>query len=247
MSRQSNNSLNEANLKHLTNYIGHKHQLLTFGFCRENTTILEKIIPDPIINICLIYAFLMTEYFKDNVRNIQISDDKRTATNFKALNNAIFGSFIINCDENTTDIYTWTIYINSIGLNIIIGVDEVDDDLLYPLYTWNAEYHQYAYSSQSQIIHDKYSSCRKNIIFAGAEFKYSTDDIITMIVDCGRKTVDFYKNDKHVYQCKNVHPNKYRLGILLCANVYYPEYDDEDFLDIPASVTLQDFSISASN
>ena len=69
-----------ANIKHLLKYIEHKHQLLTFGFCRENVKMIDDLLPDPIINICLIYAFLITKYFKYDVGNLQISDDRRTAT-----------------------------------------------------------------------------------------------------------------------------------------------------------------------
>ena len=242
MSQQLSEWLDEADVKHLLKYIQHKHQLLTFGFCRMNATIIDKIIPAPIINICLIYTFLIIEYFKYNVGNLHISDDKRTATNSTVSNTAAFGAFIINCDENNTDIYTWKIKINSVGY-IVIGVDEVNNDHeLVPWYFLDKEYHHYAYSNLLQIFRDKYSSNRETIIDLDRKFRYAVDDIITMIIDGGKKTVDFYKNDKHVYQCKNVHPNQYRLGIHLCADL--SDLDSED-MDYPASVTLRNFSIQA--
>ena len=243
MSRQSTDSLVEANIKY-SKYIEEKHQLLTFGFCRKNTTMIEQIIPNPIINICLIYAFLIIEYFKGNVENLQISDDNKTATNSSDLNEVTFGAFILNCDENNTDIYTWKIMINSVGLGITIGVDEVNDDhKLDPWYFLDGKNHHYAYTNESFIFCHKHTGDIKNIISLDDQFGFSTNDIITMIIDCGKKTVDFYKNDKHVYQCKNVHPNQYRLAIQLYANIYCP-YDDEYFSGIPASVTLKNFSIS---
>ena len=237
MSWQLNDSLDESNVKHFIKYIEHKHQILTFGFCRMNATI-DRIIPDPIINICLIYAFMITEYFKYNLGNMYISDDKRTATNSLHSKKATFGAFIINCDENNADIYTWKIKINSEGIGITIGVDEVKDDhKLYSSYYWSSHYHHYAYSNVSEIFRHKCSLNEENIINLGRKFFYWTDDIITMVIDSGRKTVDFYKNDEHVYQCKNVHPNQYRLGIELCA--------DGPYVDKEASVTLKNFSIKA--
>ena len=103
----------------------------------------------------------------------------------------------------------------------------------------------------AQIFRHNHDFDFRNVIDLDADSKISTDDIITMIIDCGRKTVDFYKNDKHVYQCNNVHPSQYRLAIELCAAAIdeddeVPGYD-EVFPDIPASVTLQSFSISACN
>ena len=69
--QQSADSLDETNIKYLLKHIEHEHQLLTFGFCRKNATMIEKIIPDPIINICLIYAFLIIEHLKHIVGDPQ--------------------------------------------------------------------------------------------------------------------------------------------------------------------------------
>ena len=189
----------------------------------------------------MIYALLITEYFKHSVRDLKISDDRTTVTSFSHFGNATFGAFIINCNENNSDIYTWQIKINSIGSIINIGVDEVNDSPeFYSSYYWMRNCLHYAYSNVSKIFHHGYLSDDNNAIDLDDEFCYSTDDIITMIIDCGKKTVDFYKNDKHVYQCKNVHPNQYRLGIQLCG---YIAVSDKGC----ASVTLQNFSISVCN
>ena len=200
---------------------------------------IEKIILDPIINICLIYAFLITEYFKhiEEYPN-QTNNDRTTVSNASVLKGATFGTFIINCNENNTDIYTWEIKINSIGSEINIGVDEVNDNRAHAFSTYYClNYLSYAYSNVSIID-------QGNTIDLDDEFCYSADDIITMVIDCGKKTVDFYKNDKHVYQCKNVHPNQYRLAIQLCARFLDVQDIYDDFGDHSASVTLQNFSIS---
>ena len=67
------------------------------------------------------------------------------------------------------------------------------------------------------------------------KYTYSKDDIITMVVNTGEKTVDFYKNDQLAHRCKNIKEYTYKLAIFL------GEIEENE----PAiSVTLQSFSIS---
>ena len=54
-------TLDETNVKHLLKHIGSKNRLLTYGYFRQNMN-QDQFMPDPIINICLVYAFLMIEY-----------------------------------------------------------------------------------------------------------------------------------------------------------------------------------------
>ena len=238
----SGRSMDEANIKDLLKYIGDNYGLLTFGYFRKNATMIGKMTPDPVINICLIYAFLIIEYFKDTVMEYgQITgDDKRTAINLSCQPAGIFGAFIVDCNDKNTDIYSWKIKINSVctqGNEISIGIDEwYESRKLKALYSWDSNHYHYAYAHDAHIFIDTFSFSDSNsILLVPSQYRFSRDDIITMVVNTAKNTVDFFKNDHHVYQCKEIKNCKYRLGIYL--GEIYNEKN-------PMSVTLQEFSIS---
>ena len=237
-------SMNLVKTKDALKHIQPKHKSLVFAYFRQNTTIFDQYTPEPIVNICLIYAFLITEYFKDfaNPIGLIIGNNGTTFINASDHYQAAFGAVIIDCtcnNNNIAYIYTWKVHIGSIcaefGKEITIGIDEwYDDHRLKALYHYDSYNFHYAYGQDGTLFVDQFAFADNASYFAlnEDEHKYSKDDIITMIVNTGIRSIDFYKNHKHVYKCKGIKKCLYRMAI---------------FLDENTSVTLQSFTMAQQN
>ena len=225
------NHSENTTIRGLLKHIEYKHELLTFGYIRARTNIVNKIIPDPIINMCLIYDFLIVEYFEDFAQPLmEIREDSKTTTTYAHSFDPVLGASDIHFNDENNDIYTQKIKINSAGWEIAIGIDENERDLLDPYFHHSSDYNHDVYSNEPCILSHKYDSDIEGymIDFEDQNYFYDTRDIVTMVANTDNKSVDFYSNDQHMYPCQNV------------VNQTYRQEDDE------AVVTLESLSIQSN-
>ena len=103
-----------------------KHRLLVFGYIRnyQNSINTSKIIPVPIIHICLSYLYCIGQYFHQISELVKLSNDNHTITKIKDhWNNSSYGDVKIHSQSNS--IYEWEVKIDKID-NGGIGISSSD-------------------------------------------------------------------------------------------------------------------------
>ena len=194
----------------------------------------DKIIPQEIVDICILYYFI-TEYFAVIGEGIVCSDDKKTITlplKHSSWNRHrdCFGSFIADCN-NDNIIYKWIIKINNDALEVGVGVidaDKLDEYKAEKTFYRYAKGLHYAYRSNGYI--HSHQDLVKGF-FVGVF--YGSDDVISIKIDTELSVISFYKNEKLIRGIKHIKMVKYRLVAFLWSQ---DEYGN-------ASITIQDFKM----
>ena len=115
----------------------HKAHKLTYGFIHQSERNLKFIIPDSIIQICLLYLFqFIDEFIKDRhgdsvilQSNKNAPDDRLTEVKPRCHGYAsVYGQFIVDFDELRNCIVEWTInaYTNLNNCEVSVGIIEID-------------------------------------------------------------------------------------------------------------------------
>ena len=212
--------MEQFDVTELVKLVSQKHELLTFGYIR---TEFVPVMPDLIIQYCLIYAFLKRESFKYFVdmfgaeQDIIIyNDEDDTISNDSNTFQTAYGDLVIDSIGSDINICIWKFKIDNIGTQICIGIDQIKTDWnKTALFYLKEDEHHYAFEFD-RIYAKIYDNSDEPKYFSNSTPK--NGDIVTIKLDLTKKVIDFYRNEDHIYECKEVKASndiKYSLAVSL--------------------------------
>ena len=204
---------------------------LVCGFVRLTiqTLMLDKVIPQELIDLCMIYYFI-GEHFAILVKNVEISDEGMTVT-APTEPTAAFGHLVVDCNKSSS-IYRWTLKITNLSMQVAVGVVDANQMDIFLnnthfMYERSATNYAYGYSGRF------YDSGRDGTQGSG----YNNDDTVTIELNSKNKTISFYTNGKFAGDIKAIKPLQYKLAVHL--------YGSEAPILGKAIVTLEKFEIES--
>ena len=187
-----------------------KSHKLTFGFCHEIEKNNLLIIPEEIIQLCLLYFLqFFDEFIKDkHGKGISLSmneDNRLTKLQLKSVRGyaSAYGTFIMDFKELSNCIVEWTInIIQYTFLEVSVGIIEIDNATNHHVFLNN-----YPFDSKKSQNYGLYVSSSSGVIDLDSSgdyfYHYNLDNLVAgalksikMSVDINVITLTYFLNDK---------------------------------------------------